>query len=303
MTKKKKIIILIVSIAVAIAAIGAGSIAYGYDVVKKNSIGIDNAIRIAMEDAGVTEEDAIITKAKMSLDDGRFVYDVEFLANGLEYDYELKAADGSVIKKDKDIDETGKTVQETTVAETTQATTAVQETTTQSNNNDANNTTAQNTTKAQSNEISLEEAKNIALSKAGVNANSATFTKARLDYDDGVSHYEIEFYDSSYEYEYDIKTNGDVISFDKDKRGNNANTTTTQASNSKYIGIDKAKSVALSNAGKNASDVSFTKAKLEKDDGVWKYEIEFVSGSMEYEYDIDAVSGKVLSHDSDSIYD
>lgn len=311
MTKKKKMIILIVSIVVAVAAIGAGSVAYGYDVVKKNSIGIDKAIVIAMEDAGVTEEDAIITKAKMSLEDGRFVYDVEFLANGLEFDYEIKAADGTVIKKDKDIDETGKT-SKPAVTQAAETTTAVQATTVQANNeqtntnnsNNANNETAK-TTAAQSSEISLDEAKSIALKKAGVSADSVTFTKAYTDYDDGRKHYDIEFYDSSYKYEYDISTSGDVISYDKENRNNNSANTqkTTQPSNSKYIGIDKAKSVALSNAGKNESDVKFTKAKLENDDGIWKYEIEFISGTMEYDYEIDALSGKILDSDRDSIFD
>ncbi|MFR6065903.1 MAG: PepSY domain-containing protein [Eubacterium sp.] len=305
MTKKKKMIILIVSIVVAVAAIGAGSVAYGYDVVKKNSIGIDKAIVIAMEDAGVTEEDAIITKAKMSFEDGRFVYDVEFLANGLEFDYEIKAADGTVIKKDKDIDETGKTSQPA-VTQTAQTTTAAQETTAQANNeqSNTNNNNANNET-AQSGEISLEEAKSIALKKAGLNADSVTFTKAYTDYDDGRKHYYIEFYDSSYKYEYDISTSGDVISYDKESRNNNsANTqTTTQPSNSKYIGIDKAKSVAISNAGKSESDVKFIKAKLENDDGIWKYEIEFISGTTEYDYEIDALSGKILDYDRDSIFD
>ena len=54
-----------------------------------------------------------------------------------------------------------------------------------------------------------------------------------------------------------------------------------------------AKSAALKHAGLSASNVTFTKAKL--DDG--KYEIEFVSGSAEYEYEIDAATGSVLEYD------
>lgn len=303
LTKKKKLIILIVSIVVAVSAIGAGSIAYGYDVVKKNSIGIDNAIATAMQDAGVTEQDAVITKAKMSFDDGRFVYDIEFTANGLEYDYELKASDGAIIKKDKDTND--RYVETTTgVNESTQTVTQ-QEITSQSADQQTTQAQTQNAA-TNKGDISLDKAKSIALSNAGLKADAVTFTKAQLDYDDGVSHYEIEFYNDSYEYDYDIDMSGNIVSYDRDARkaqNNQSNQSSSANVNSKYIGIDKAKSVALENAGKKSSEVNFTKAKLEKDDGVWKYEIEFVAGTMEYEYDIDAVSGKVLSHDADSIYD
>lgn len=293
MTKKKKIIITVACIVAAVIAIGAGSIAYGYDVVKKNSIGTDNAVKTAMSDAGVNEENAIVTKSRMSFDDGRFVYDVEFLADGMEYDYEIKASDGTIIKKDKDIDESGRTVQ-STVSEVTQA----QENTTSASTAPASTTQPQ----TQAGDISLEEAKNIAFKNAGVTADSVTVTDARLDYDDGVSRYEIDFYNSSYKYDYEISTKGEIISFDKDNlKGGNA--TTSQGVTAKYIGIDKAKSLALSNAGIKSADATFRKAKLEKDDGVWQYEIEFVSGNMEYDYEIDAVSGKIISHDVDSVYD
>lgn len=292
LTKKKKLIIIIVSIVAAVAAIGAGTAAYGYDVVKKNSIGSDKAVSIVMEDAGISQQDAVVKKAKLSFDDGRFVYDVEIVSNGAEYDYELKAADGTIIKKD--IDANGGNVNNQNVAEQTAQQSQTQTTAAQTSQAQTQN----NTTNA--GDISLEKAKNVALENAGVKADAVTFTKAELDYDDGASHYDIEFYNSSYKYEYEIDMKGEIISYDRDSLSNQS---VSQDMNSKYIGIDKAKSLALENAGKKSSDVNFTKAKLERDDGVWKYEIEFVAGTTEYEYDIDAISGKVLSHDVDSVYD
>lgn len=293
MTKKKKIIIIAVSVAVAVIAVSAGSIAYGYDVVKKNSIGTENAVKTALSDAGISEENAIVTKSKMSFDDGRFVYDVEFLADGMEYDYEIKASDGTVIKKEKDVDKSGRTSANTSSTASQQQVGNIEETTAQA-------TTQQPQTQA--GDISLDEAKNIAFKNAGVNADGVTVTKAILDYDDGVTVYDIEFYNSSNKFDYEISTKGEIISFDKDSMKAEANNISQEVT-AKYIGIDKAKSLALSNAGIKSSDATFTKAKLEKDNGVWQYEVEFVSGTTEYEYEIDAVSGKIISNDVDSIYD
>ena len=65
-----------------------------------------------------------------------------------------------------------------------------------------------------------------------------------------------------------------------------------------YIGTEKAKSIALSDAG--VSGVRFEKAKLDHDDGRAVYEIEFEKGNKEYEYEIDALTGKILERDIDN---
>lgn len=69
------------------------------------------------------------------------------------------------------------------------------------------------------------------------------------------------------------------------------------------IGVDKATEIALADAGLKAADVEFTKQNSDIDDGVSIYEIEFISGETQYEYDIDAATGKILDKDTDSIYD
>ena len=63
------------------------------------------------------------------------------------------------------------------------------------------------------------------------------------------------------------------------------------------ISADRAKQIALSDAG--VSGASFKKVKLDKDDGVRVYEIEFKVGNVEYEYDIDASSGAIISSSSE----
>ena len=185
-------------------------------------------------------------------------------------------------------------------------------------------TVAPATTAAQSNntvgDIGIEKAKEIAMSHAGVSAGSVSFVKAKLDTEDGVKVYDIEFYSVNVEYDYEINAaTGDIVSFDQDIENYAVPTqpaaptqpqssATTQAATqpqtaaptqaaSSVISVDKAKQIALSHAG--VSGASFKKVKLDKDDGVRVYEIEFKVGNVEYDYDIDASSGAIISSSSE----
>ncbi len=66
----------------------------------------------------------------------------------------------------------------------------------------------------------------------------------------------------------------------------------------------RAKEIALNHAGVKAADATVTKSKLDYDDGRQVYEIEFyVSGSngyTEYDYEIEAATGKIVSYDYDA---
>lgn len=70
--------------------------------------------------------------------------------------------------------------------------------------------------------------------------------------------------------------------------------------------VDEArtKEIALNHAGIKAADATVTKSKLDYEDGRQVYEIEFyVSGSTgytEYDYEIDAATGKIVSYDYDA---
>ena len=60
------------------------------------------------------------------------------------------------------------------------------------------------------------------------------------------------------------------------------------------IGLEKAKKIALQHAGLNASEVTKLKAEKDYDNGIVKYEVEFEKGRMEYDYEIDAETGRIL---------
>ena len=65
------------------------------------------------------------------------------------------------------------------------------------------------------------------------------------------------------------------------------------------ITSDQAYAAALKDAKVAKANASLKKNKLDRDDGRLVYEIEFVSGATEYEYDIDAATGAVISASHD----
>ena len=146
---------------------------------KTKKISADKAKKIALGDAKLAEKDVTFVKVELELEDNRLVYDVEFYSGNVEYDYDIDAVSGAIVSADKDI--------ENYVIP------------------------AQPSKEAQASEISVEKAKQIALSHAGV--GSARFTKAKIDYENGVKVYEIEFKVGNMEYEYDINVvNGAIVS-------------------------------------------------------------------------------------------
>ena len=65
-------------------------------------IGEEAAKSAAFTHAGVSAGDASALKCKLEEDDGRWLYEIEFRLGGVEYDYEIDAASGSVLKAERE---------------------------------------------------------------------------------------------------------------------------------------------------------------------------------------------------------
>ena len=63
---------------------------------------------------------------------------------------------------------------------------------------------------------------------------------------------------------------------------------------SPYITLEKAQEIALTQANVNAMDALFDDKEFDHDDGTPIFELEFTANGNEYEYDIHAVTGKVV---------
>ncbi|MDO4870087.1 MAG: PepSY domain-containing protein, partial [Bacillota bacterium] len=66
-----------------------------------------------------------------------------------------------------------------------------------------------------------------------------------------------------------------------------------------YIGADKAEDIALAKAGLSRDQVTGLHAEYDCDDGVIIYEVEFNYGGQEYDYEVKAANGEILSYESD----
>ena len=64
---------------------------------------------------------------------------------------------------------------------------------------------------------------------------------------------------------------------------------------SPYITLEKAQEIALTQANVDAADAVFDDRDFDHDDGTPVFELEFYANGIEYDYDVDAVTGKVLS--------
>lgn len=147
------------------------------------------------------------------------------------------------------------------------------------------------------------QAKAKALAHAGLKESEVIFTKAKMDRDDGVTYFDVEFRAGNVEYEYEIHaTTGKVLEHDKDIDDDRLVTTkkpTTTTKAADRLTVKQAKAKALAHAGLAEKEVTFIKAKLDRDDGVSYYDVEFYCGNMEYSYEIHAITGKVLEADRD----
>jgi len=144
-------------------------------------------------------------------------------------------------------------------------------------------------------EIAQNDVKTIA-------AGEQTLLKARLDYDDGLAEYDINIVAGDKKYEYKIDAvSGAIIGrqFEMIKTKPVTATKPTAPASSEYIGEEKAKALVLEFASVSAKDAVFVQCKLDREDGMYVYEIEFFANFSEYEAEVDAVTGDIIDFEMD----
>jgi uncharacterized membrane protein YkoI len=143
----------------------------------------EDAKNIALTDAKVSEADIDAINVYLEYDDGYQIFNVEFYANGLEFDYEINAVDGYILDRDSEID---------------------------------NDFYSWDGTNADSNvNYTIEDAKAAALEK--VPGADESHIRIEQDYDHGRTIYEGSIYFNGFEYEFEYDaSNGQFIQWEQE---------------------------------------------------------------------------------------
>lgn len=264
------------------------------------SLTIDEARVLALADAGLADGEADVSREALTDRNGIWVYEFKFRAGNTSYAYEINANTGAVYSKASETYVYASAAPEGSSPPPAQESVPAMPSALPASRPPAvpSSPPASQPPASAAPQFTLEDAKAAALADAGVDAAQATFTKTAPDYDDGMLVYDVEFYTGDCEYEYEIDAaTGRVYAksaeaFQPPAQHHAPGSGTT-------IGIDKAKAAALSHAGFTADQVRITKTEMDRDDGRMVYEIEFLSGGVEYEYKIDAQTGDVLEYEHD----
>ena len=261
-----------IGILFVIAAVGGGT-AYAGSVVSRNNIMDQRAAEtFAIVDAGVDKKEVTNLHTHLERNQGKYVYDIEFHVGDTEYEYEVLAEDGTILDMKVEGDhivshETAETVK-TASSQSGQGAGEIRGST-------GLNQDTQDSKSGVSQDENSRESRDSLLQNQDGNKDDAAAGQHNNESKDGSA----------------AGQDGSVSAQDTSVAGQTS-------SPIDYIGVDRAKQIALDHAGFRENEVIFSKAKFDKekddnDDDGPEYEIEFYKDNMEYEYEIDALTGKI----------
>ncbi len=165
---------------------------------KNGQISVEDAKAAAFAHAGLKEKDVVLRKAALDMDDDRGIlkYDVDFYAADKDFEYDIDAATGAVIKAEREAMDAEDYAEMKAIKESMKTKEA-----------------------AKAAGLNEEGALDIALKHAGVAKSDVSFKKVHLDFDDdlGKTIYDVEFHVGIKEYNYDIDpVSGQIYEFDVD---------------------------------------------------------------------------------------
>ena len=241
-------------------------------------IGIDAAGAAVLKHAGLAASQVSRMEVELDHENGRKIYEVEFRSGDREYEYEIDAFTGAVLSSEYEIKKE--------VVATGKGSTG--------GSSASGSATGGSSPAAKapsgSSVIGKDAAKAAALKHAGLAASQVSRMEVELDYEKGRKIYEVEFYSGGAEYDYEIDAyTGEVLAYEYEVKK------AAPVEGGTLIGGDAAVAAALKHARLARSAVTRLEVELDYEDGRRIYEVEFYSGNKEYEYEIDAYSGTILS--------
>lgn len=150
-----------------------------------------------------------------------------------------------------------------------------------------------------------ETAKTVALTDAGVTEEQVTWTNVATYRRRGVEIIDLGFLTDTHRYGYEInaETGAIVATYARERWDddwlNRYIDQHDQGETVDLISMEDAFSIAFQQAGVEMDQVDSYDIELDEDDGFLLYEIEFTAGRMEYECEIDAITGDILHWEQD----
>lgn len=222
----------------------------------KAYIGLDRAREIAL----AKQPGGTIKEISFDFEDGRAVYEGELLHNGREYEFDIDAVSGDILKwKD-----------------------------------DGPMDTDDQPLLDDSSYIGLEKAKTIVLERLP----GAQVLELKLDRDDGRVIYEGEMITDSLEVDFEVDAvSGNIVKWDEEaRRGQVTQQTQSPSADPTYLSMEDIRSIVLTKVpGGTIKELEF-----DYDDGMAIYEGEVLQGRQEVDFEIDAVTGDILKWEVDN---
>ena len=245
------------------------------------------AASIAMEHAGVKEDDALSLRVSQEEEDGVAVYDVEFATADRRYHCDVVRSSGEVLNFSYNAVTSGDDQADDGAAAQTSGT---QESSASAAPPPPAPPAPAPPSTAPAAAIADAQAWSSAPAPAGVAESDAKFYRVERDSDDGRAVYEVEFYSGNTEYDYEISAEtGEILSYDSDIEGWAAQSGNAEGS---AVTLEQARAlVAERIPGVSADSVQIEQ---DREDGRTVYEGEVYYDRTEYEFEIDASTGSFI---------
>lgn len=281
-------------------------ILYAKDRVALNDIlNEEEAVNFAYLDAGVSSDDVISYTAERDKALGEYVYRINFSSKDATYSYVVDANHGDIISGIKEDTGNGNIAQNNNSDNNNNPSLSIHEENPENTEKKPGENSQKDVNKDKTDDKPKTDDKSGA---AGNTGGDAADKSSAAKTDDTTKNTPSKKPDKTAGGGEKSETSSEKPKKNKDKNKNKDKTSTgdntepntnTSSDTKRYISVDKAKTIALKQAGLTPAMVTFGKAVLKKDDGKIIYEIEFFTSSHEYEYEIDAYSGAILSQDVD----
>ena len=167
----------------------------------------------------------------------------------------------------------------------------------QSDDQNAAGTTDQTGSNSGTQDIGEDAALQAALEAAGVSESDASRLRISKDRDDGRVVYEIRFDVDQTEYDYDVlASDGQILSSDVELRNDDRDDDDDRNRGSNAdVAISREEAIDIALAKVSGATESDIRIELDHDDGRYKYEGDIIYERVEYDFEIDANSGDVIS--------